>query len=672
MKVSTLFQTKWASCIYTLLILFIHSNAQANDLDIVRLQQQALIGLELSDLLDMDVTSASKKSQKLSESANAIFVITQDDIRRSGATHVADVLRMAPGLQVSRINSSTWRVSARGSFNGLFVNKLLVLVDGRSVYNMQIAGTLWESLDVLLEDIERIEVIRGSGGALWGANAVNGIINIITKSSQDTQGYLLTVGAGTVESGFVHLRYGGELGENTTFRVYAKNAMRDDLEQGTRPDRWQMQQTGFRADSQLDTSTSLTLQGDFYDARTGDISWRTGGAIDSHFLGKNLLARWAHETTDNSKWTGQLYYDHAMQSQSPYGVDNHVVDFELQHQWRISEQQEFLWGIGYRWLYSKIHPDSLLARALLGQHDEVFSSFIQSETHFFDHKARLITGVKFEHNDYTGIEIQPNIRFLWHPTDERSYWAAISRAVRTPSQVSHSIQATYDLLPNNNPFYPIPLNLQLEGNNQLNSEFNIAYELGFRQQWEEYLSWDATVFYNDYKGLIVRSINSYPDLANGRIVASSNYYHGMDAKTYGLESNLNWLNSWGQTQLSYHFINIEIDKYQDVISSYENVEKTVPEHQISLRHHFDLGSGWESDWWLRYITDAVGTDASNRIDGYVSLDIRLAWQVDEHLEVSLVGQNLLDKQHPEYFPGIFTPLITELPRSIYGQVRLEF
>jgi iron complex outermembrane receptor protein len=672
MNISTSFQKKWISCIFILLTLLTYSNVQADDLEIIRLQQQALIGLELSDLLDIDVTSASKKSQKLSESANAIFVITQDDIRRSGATHVADVLRMAPGLQVSKANSSVWRVSARGSFNGLFVNKLLVLVDGRSIYNMQISGTLWESLDVLLEDIERIEVIRGSGGALWGANAVNGIINIITKSAQDTQGYLVTAGAGTVETGFAHLRYGGKLGEDTTFRVYGKNSMRDNLEQGTNPDRWQMKQAGFRADSEIDADTLVTLQGDIYANRAGDISWTTGNAVDSHLLGKNILGRWTHNYSDDSKWTGQFYYDYATQSRAPYGVDNHIIDFELQHQWRISEQQEFLWGVGYRWLYSKIHSNSLLSRASLGQHDEVFSSFIQSETHFFEHKARLITGLKVEHNDYTGIEIQPNIRFLWRPKEEQTYWAAISRAVRTPSQVSYSIQGAYDLLPENNPFYPIPLNLQLEGNNQLNSEFSIAYELGFRQQWEEYLSWDSTIFYDDYQRLIVRSDSSYPDLENGRIVVLSNYYHGMDAKTYGLESSLNWLNSWGQTQLSYHFINIEVDKYQDVTSIYEDVEKTVPEHQISLRHHIDLGSNWETDWWLRYIADAVGTDASNRINGYVSLDVRFAWQVDDHLEFSLIGQNLLDKQHPEYYKGTFTPLITEVPRSIYGQVRLDF
>ncbi|WP_353572527.1 TonB-dependent receptor [Candidatus Albibeggiatoa sp. nov. BB20] len=673
MKVSKSSQIKWARLIYSLFVILIHSPLQADDLEILRLQQQALIGLNLTDLLNMEVTSASKKPQKLSESANAIFVITQDDIRRSGATHVADVLRMVPGLQVSKVNSSIWRVSARGSFNGLFVNKLLVLVDGRSVYNMQIAGTFWDSLDVLMEDIEQIEVIRGPGGALWGANAVNGIINIITKSAQDTQGYLMTVGAGTVESGFTHLRYGGELDENTAFRIYGKTTIRGDLEQGVQPDRWNMKQTGFRIDSELNVDTELTLQADFYDARIGDVSWTTGNAVDSHLLGKNILARWTHDSVENSKWTGQFYYDFSSQARPTYGVDNHILDFELQNQWRISERQEFLWGLGYRWLYSKIHNGSLLGRALLGRHDEVLNGFIQSESCFYDDKVRLIIGTKLEHNDYTGIEVQPNIRFLWHPTDNRTYWAAISRSVRTPAQVSYSILASYDLPPSSNPLYPIPANSQLVGNNQLNAEFNVAYELGFRQQWEEQVSWDSTLFYNDYKGLITRTVTPIPDLANGRYIFLSNYYHGMDAKTYGFESNINWINSWGETQLSYHFINIETDTYPHVVSAFADVESETPEHQISLRHHFDLGSGWESDWWLRYVSDAVGTDnGSNDVDSYISLDIRLAWQVDEHLELSVVGQNLLDNQHPEFYQGTFTPLNTGIPRSIYGQVRLEF
>lgn len=672
MKLSKSSRTKVASGVFILFVFLLHSVVKADDLDIVRLQQQALMGLDLSELLNMEVTSASKKPQKLLESANAIFVITQDDIRRSGATHIADILRMAPGVQVSRVNSSNYRVSIRGGFNGIFVNKLLVLVDGRSVYNAQIAGTLWDSVDVLLEDIERIEVIRGSGGALWGANAVNGIINIITKSAHDTQGTLIIAGAGTIEEGFVRLRHGGELGDSTAFRVYGKSSLRDDLENGSRPDRGQMQQLGFRIDSILDSGDDLTLQGDFYDTGNGDINWTTGDAIDSHILGRNILGRWMHDSNDNSKWMGQFYYDFNRQSRPTYGVDNHIVDFELQHHLKISDSQEFLWGLGYRWLYSKLHQGSVLTRRSRGRHDEVLSGFIQSESQLFDHKAHLVVGTKLEHNDYTGIEVQPNIRFLWHPNDERTYWAAISRTVRTPSQVSANILASYDLYPEANPLHPIPVNVQLLGNDQLSAEFSTAYELGFRLRWGEKLSWDSTLFYNDYNGLIVRTVEPRPDLANGRYIFLSNYYHGMDAKTYGFETSLHWFNAWGETQLSYHYINIETDTYPHVISSFADTERETPEHQISLRHHFDFGNGWESDWWLRYVSDATGTNNGYDVEGYVNLDVRLAWQVDEHLEVSIVGQNLLDKEHPEYYVSTFTPLMTEVPRSIYGQIRLEF
>ncbi len=656
----------WIYLIFTL------SMVRANDLETLRSQQQDLLGLDLADLLDIKVTSASKKSQKQSELANAIFVINQDDIQRSGATHVADLLRMVPGFQVSRVNSSIYQVASRGSFNGLFVNKLLVLVDGRSVYNTQISGTFWEVLDVLLEDIERIEVIRGSGGTLWGANAVNGIVNIITKSAHDTQGGLITVGAGTVESGFAHLRYGTQLNENTALRVYGKSSMRDSLVGGIQPDRWQIQQVGFKLDSNVNANTDFTLQGDFHDAHNGDVSWTTGIAEDAHLLGKNVLARWTHDNLENSKWTGQFYYDFSTQIRPTYGSDNHVLDFELQHQWRTAEHQEFLWGIGYRWSYSKIHPESLLSRKILGRHDELLSSFIQSETHFYDRKLRLIIGTKLEHNDYTGIEIQPNIRLLWRPDDKKSYWAAISRTVRTPSQVSYSIRTAYDLPPSANPLYPIPLNLQLYGNDQLKSEFNSSYELGFRQQWQDSLSLDSTVFYNDYNSLITRSSTPVPDLANGRYLLVGGYDHGMDAKTYGFESSLNWFNSWGQTQLNYHFINVETDIYAHFPTSYDSVEKEIPEHQISLRHHFDLSHDWQADWWLRYVSDAVGSSSGYHVEGYVTLDARLAWQVSKDLELSLVGQNLLDKQHPEHYLGTFTPLVAEVPRSVYVRAKLKF
>lgn len=643
------------------------------ELEKLRLQQQQLLQLNFEDLFNIEVTSVAKKSQRLSHSAAAVFVITQEDIRRSGATHVADLLRMAPGFEVARFNSYSWRVASRGSFNGVYVNKLLVLIDGRSFYNPQIAGTYWDTLDIMLEDIEQIEVIRGPGGTLWGANTVNGVVNIITKKSQDTQGNLLVTGGGTIDQGFARFRHGGVLDEDNHayWRVYGKTTQRNNLANGIQSDSWRSDQIGFRLDAAPSDSEQWVLEGDTYRSKQNDVDWKTLASGDAEIMGHHVLSRWQHRFTDDTQLTSQLYYDYTEQTRPNIGIANHVVDFETQYQFALNEQHELLVGLGYRWLFSRVADDSDIRRDALGRHDEVFSTFIQDEIQLIPDELQLILGTKLEHNDYTGFEIQPNIRFLWMPTPTMTTWAALSRAIRTPAQIVDHILGDLDVPSVKNPFYPMPLILSLHGNDTLVSESVLAYEIGIRQQLEKTLSWDIAGFYNQYQDLIVRSDTPFPDLANQRILILSRYHNGMEGHTFGIETAVNFTQEQWKIQLAYSYLRMQMHVDPSLLSTYEIVESENPRHQISIRLMTEPMTHWQFDTWLRYV-DALPLEGEDRIDNYINLDLRLAWQFNKHLEFSLVGQNLLDKQQKEYYAGAFNPLVSEVKRNFYGQIRWEF
>jgi len=655
------------------LCLSYHSFAETlSETDSLRLQQQQLLQLNLEDLFNLEVTSVAKKTQRLSHSAAAIFVITQEDIRRSGATQVAELLRMVPGFQVERFNSYSWRVAARGSFNGVYVNKLLVLIDGRSFYNPQISGTYWDRLDIMLEDIERIEVIRGSGGTLWGANAVNGVVNIITKQSQDTQGNLLVAGGGVIEQRFLRFRHGGILDEenNASWRVYGKTTARDSLANGVQPDSWQAHQTGFRIDAEPSITDQLVLQGDIYQLQGDQIDWETLAAGDGKTMGSNLLSRWQHYFTSNAQLSTQLYYDFSKQIQPNLGVDNHFIDFETQYQFDINETHEILTGIGYRWLFSHVAEDSDLKRDSLDRYDQVFSAFVQDEMRLLPDELHLILGSKFEHNDYTGFEIQPNVRLLWIPSTTITTWAALSRAVRTPSQVSDHILGELATPAVKNPFYPMPLIISLQGNDSLVAESVFSYELGFRNQINKHYNWDIAGFYNQYNNLVIRSDIPMPDLANQRILILSRYHNGMEGHTFGIEATANITQEHWKLSLVYSYLRMQMHINNNIVSDFENIEQENPHHQISLRLMTEPMPNWQLDGWLRYMDALPLTD--NYVNSYINLDVRVAWQMTKNIEFSLIGQNLLDKQQMEFYAGTFNPLVSEVKRNFYGQIRWEF
>ncbi|MCP4702329.1 MAG: TonB-dependent receptor [Gammaproteobacteria bacterium] len=627
--------------------------------------------LSLEELLNVVVTTVSKKEQRIADAAAAVFVITQKDIRRSGATNLADVLRMAPGLQVARMNSHSWAVTARG-FNSFFANKLLVLVDRRVVYTPEFSGVFWDTMAPPLDDIARIEVIRGPGGALWGANAVNGVINVITKDTAYTQGSLLTAGGGNEEHGFARFRYGGVLDsdENVYYRVYGKHWNHDDLA-GDNPDAWHISQAGFRMDGSLhDEKDIWTLQGDVYNSKQDEVHWFTMVPGDGYARGANLLSRWEHAFSEDSDLIAQAYYDYYKRELPLLTTSNRTLDFELQHSFTLGKRQEILWGLGYRRIENHIPYEPLVKFIPAKLSTELFSVFLQDEIVLSPDKITLTLGSKFEYNDYTGFEIQPNIRLMFTPDDKRSLWAAVSRTVSTPDRMNHDAIAEVPIPAERNPFYPMPFVAQSMGNQELNSEVLLTYEAGMRTQISPRLSWDAAVFYNQYDKLVVGDESVFPDPAGGRFIFHRDITNNMYGETYGLELAVNRVVSdWWRLHAAYTWFNIHLHLNEGIQSPTEEVdrENQNPQQQLSLRSNMDFSRKWKLDLWMRYVDELPGF-----AEKYIAFDARLAWLLTRDIELSLVGQNLFDKRHFEFGSDRFNTLTSEVERSIYAQMRWEF
>ena len=539
-----------------------------------------MTNLSLEDLMRVEVTSVSKKGEQVSDAPAAVFVISQEDIRRSGVTNIPDALRMVPGVEVARIDANKWAVTARG-FNSRFATKLLVLMDGRSVYSPAFSGVWWDVQDTLLEDIDRIEVIRGPGATLWGANAVNGVINIITKKAGETQGGLVTVGAGTEERGFGSVRYGLKLGEKTDVRAYAKYFNRDGsvTRSGTEtPDDWEQFRTGFRLDHEPTSQNNFTLQGDYYRGKSGstyDFPTLTAPFSSSiqekaDLSGGNLLGRWNHVFSNDSALSLQAYYDRTERQDLLTAEDRDTVDFDLQHRFKWVGGQEIVWGLGYRVTrdgFNKVNQLRTIDPS--SRTDQLFSSFIQDDITLIEDKFRWVIGSKFEHNDYTGYEVQPNTRLIWTPSKDQSVWGAVSRSVRTPSRAEHNVSTNVAVIPPGqaqNPS-PLPILVQVRGSSNFQSEELIAYELGYRLRPIDRLTFDLAGYYNRYSNL--RSTNDLPNTPPSLVSNAGSPYllstldlnNSLNADIYGVELALEWQPlDWWRIKGSYTYAEIKIDQ----------------------------------------------------------------------------------------------------------------
>ncbi len=653
-----------------------------------------LTALSLEELMEIKVFSVAKKPQKLSETAAAIFVITAEDLRRSGVTSIPEALRMVPGLQVSRLNSNRWAVTSRG-FNGRYSNKLLVLIDGRSVYTPLFSGVFWETRDTLLEDIDRIEVIRGPGASLWGANAVNGVINIITKTAKDTQGTLLNGGVGTEEQGFVSFRHGGKMGDKGHWRFYGKYFNRDSTvfpsgEDGF--DDWDMFRAGFRADFEPSGKDTLTLSGDIHNGDVGsqfDLTslvppYSQTVKVDTLVSGGYLLGRWAHEVSESSDTVFQFFYDRTYRSNIVADTVEETIDLDFQHRFRLLGRHEVSWGIGYR--YNRVGLDRLTFQEGKPE-DHILSGFVQGEFGLLRDQLGLVLGSKFEQNEFTGFEVQPTAKMIWEVAERNTIWTSVSRAVRTPSFAETGIRQDAGVIEPGEIFPLSPLVLvSFLGNRDFKSEELTAFEFGFRTQPVDRISLDLAGFYNIYDNLRTVEFMA-PYVAEGPglpyIVIPLQAGNKMDGETYGVElaASLS-LFDWWVLKGSYTFLQMQLHLDEDSTDAEgvgmapgranltaESAEGDSPHHQVSVRSSMDLPHSLEVDLWLRYV-DGLPSQA---IPGYASMDVRLGWSPVEGLELSVVGQNLLDPQRTEYIPEAYVPTSAlEVQRGVYGKVTWQF
>ncbi len=627
--------------------------------------------MSLEELMKYPVTSVSKRPENLSEAPAAIHMITQEDIRRSGATSIPEALRLVPGLQVARVDAHTWAISARG-FNDVFANKLLVVQDGRSVYTPLFSGVFWDVQDTMLEDIDRIEVIRGPGATLWGANAVNGVINIITKKARDTQGFLITSGAGTEERGFGGIRYGGKLSDSAFFRVYGKYFNRDDsvLSNGADAgDSAQMGRGGFRIDWEASDRNLFTFQGDVYRGSAGQIYTNATPGFpfvqtvrdDFTVSGGNLLGRWAHTFSDSSDLKLQLYHDRTTRETAVFQERRDTYDLDLQHNFQLGERHNLVWGAGYRLSADKVANRFTVSLNDPQRRTQLFSTFAQDEITLLKDRLKLTLGSKFEHNDYTGFEIQPSGRLLWTPSEYQSVWGSISRAVRTPSRADDDIVL--------NQITATPgLRTRILGNHDFSSEKLMAYEVGYRFRPVPRVSLDVSAFYNVYDDL--RSLEPLGFSPGPPAVATFGIANQLRGETYGFEFAPSWqvLAGW-RLQAGYTYLQMQLHRQPGSKDpSTETHEGRSPHHQVTVRSIMDFPHHVQFDSTLRYVDGLP----SLGISSYFALDLRLGWTPTKRLEFSLVGQNVLDDHHLEFRPSSISTQTTEVERSVYGKITWRF
>ena len=649
------------------------ASAQNNQVDVTT--------MSVEDLMNMQVTSVSKRTQKVADAAAAVYVITQEDIRRSGATNIPEALRLAPGIQVARIDENKWAISSRG-FNGRFADKLLVLIDGRSVYTPLFSGVYWNVQDVMLEDVDRIEVIRGPGATLWGANAVNGVINIITKSARNTQAGLATAGGGNELRGFSNLRYGGTVNQDAYYRAYAKYF---NVGSSTNPiggngtDNWDSLRGGFRGDWNPSGPDQVTLQGDMYRSHYGELltipslnspyssTFPNAGAIS----GGNILGRWAHNF-GNSSTSLQVYFDNTNISENSLFADHqNIFDIDFQHSFHLTDSQAVIWGVGYRSIGDS--NDSSFTVSLQPNHNQLnqFSGFAQDEISLLDKRVQLTLGSKLEHNDFTGLEVEPNARLLWNMTPNQSIWTAISRAVRTPALTERGLQLVSAVIPPGGPGNPTPLAAEANvyGSNQFQSEDLLAYEVGYRVQVANNVSADIATFYNNYTHLRSAEPGApfvQTDPTPLHLVVpfvASNKMHG---GTYGAElfTEYKVIPQW-KLSGSYSYLQMDIRKDATSLDpTPDNPDMSSPRHQFYVRSSLDVFRKLEHDFTVRYVDDLPGLS----IPSYYSVDTHFSYALPRSFELSIGSQNLLNHQHLEFVPDFINVSPTEVKRSIYGSI----
>ena len=654
------------------------------DKDVGQLSNVNVSGHTGSPSLDQPVSTVERQESTVGKTPAAVFVITNDMIRRSGAQTIPDALRMVPGIQVAQISSDEWAVSARG-FNSQYSNLLLVQIDGRTVYDLFFGGVMWDVQDLILDDVERIEVIRGPGATIWGSNAVNGVINIITKKAQDTQGVLLQGGAGSHELGYTNARVGGRIGEDLYYRFYGRwfdRGPENLADGGTAPDAWHQGRSGFRMDYDASRNDAMTLQGDYYDGKSVSLLPNqiptypfSVSSNDIHVTGENILYRWKHTIDEDSDWTFQTYYDRTERHylDPAYSLDTNLVDFDFQHRFPLGARHEFIWGCGYRFWddsFTNVQPSSAFFIDVNppGRFDNYFSYFVQDQITLEEDRWFLIGGSKFEHDPYTTFEYEPTVRLLWTPTQRHSIWAAVSRAVHLPTE--QTADATTTLPPVSSSPIPPYVFPQVVGNPSLQSEDLLAYELGMRVQATERFSWDLALFYNQYDNLYAFSpAGVVVDLPY--IFAQQQYQNGMSGQTYGAELATNYaINEQWRLQFAYTYTRLFLHLAPGMVSSADDPGET-PCNEVYAQSSWNFGEHWQFDLIGRYVDAVFPSSLGQEIPSYIAFDTRLAWHKGKNLEVAVVGRNLTRGYYYEFAPLVGNTAYKVGP-EVYGQLTWRF
>ncbi len=603
-------------------------------------------GMSLEQLMNQEVTMVSRKPEPLSESPSAIQVIRGEDIRRSGALTLAQALRLAPNLQVAQQNAHDWAITSRG-FNGAplsnnsLANKLLVMIDGRSIYTPLFGGVFWDAQQVLLEDIDRIEVVSGPGASLWGDNAVNGVINVVTKSAKDTQGLYLSGGAGSFMQDMAGVRYGGRAGTNLFYRVYVErfdhnSTTINGLDQR---DDWNMTQGGFRLDYFPSTTDSLTLQSDFYETFEGR-------PLATELNGENVLGRWTHTISEQNELSLQTYFDRTWRQFPTENFAEELITYDLdfQHRFPLGNRQTIIWGADYRVYDDKVRNTETLTFDPEQRTLQLFSGFVQDEITVIDDVLKLTLGTKLEHNDYSGLEVQPSGRLAWMLTKRQTIWGAVSRAVRSPTRFDVDIKTP----------------VLGKSNSEFDSEKVVSYEVGYRVRPHETLSLSFAAFYNTYDEL--RSVNN-----NDNPPPVLFFANGQEATSYGLEISGDYRPcEWWRMRGGYTYLETDVHATaSNVIPESKVLEAIDPRHQVTLQSIMTLPHDVQFDLVGRYVSGLTETTLPTPpVPGYITFDARLAWTF-KNVEFALIGQNLAQPTHREFSSQ-------EIPRSVFGKVTLRF
>jgi iron complex outermembrane receptor protein len=612
--------------------------------------------LTFDQLAAITITSVSKSEEKYFASAAAVQVVTGDAIRRSGATTIPDVLRTVPGVEVAMINSRSYAVTIRG-FNGTTANKLLTLVDGRSLYSLRFASTIWDIRDVPLEDVEQIEVIAGPGGTTWGANAVNGVINIVTKHARDTQGQRLSVSAGNFETASVYARQGLKTGANSWLRLYVRGFQRDDSEPvnfADNNDAWGLVRSGFRFDHDTDAAQTMAT-GDYFYSNADQLLGGAPGVARSK--GGHLLVRHRRALATGRQLTLQTYLDSVRRDSGGNQSEADTLDAEVLHELPIGENQQLSWGANVRRSRLKdtvTTPGTVADFRPLVRHFNQGGLFLQDVIHPGTVPVTLTVGAKAEYNDFTRWEYLPSLRAAWTPTEFVTSWVSAARAVRIPSRFEHDQSLTIS---------PPGFTLRTLPSPDLQAENLWAYELGGRWRTGATISVAASVFWHDYRRLVTNE-DTLTITPPGLINRLANFGTG---RGYGAELAVVWQpQDWWRLQLGWSHLDLATTvSSASTDTALAGVGNFSPKNQFSLGSSWNLGRAWEVDVRWRHVGELPSP--SRVIPAYTELDLRINRQLDHGWEVSLVGQNLLNRNHPEFR---FFTVRAEVARSVY--LRLDW